>query len=29
MPDAPARAYLKVIEANPEMVAKSLNPQAA
>jgi putative transcriptional regulator len=28
-PDAPARAYLRVIEANPEIVAKSLNPQAA
>ncbi len=28
-PDAPARAYLKVISAEPDAVARALNPQAA
>lgn len=28
MPDAPARAYLKVIEKNPAVVAEWLNPAA-
>jgi putative transcriptional regulator len=28
IPDAPARAYLRVIEKNPEMVANSLHPAA-
>jgi putative transcriptional regulator len=28
-PDAPAKAYLKVISAEPEAVARALNPQVA
>ena len=28
-PDAPAKAYLKVISAEPEAVARALNPEAA
>jgi putative transcriptional regulator len=28
-PDAPAKAYLKVISADPQAVARALNPQAA